>query len=133
MHFSDLFGGEISYFARSEKEWARMRKDIAFLPLDELLAQSEALFCCLNKNTVLLHEAELQSWVIKDTIPTGASSCMGTKNRLSNGYQAVTLFFAIPSGNRAMLTFRASMYRAYELPRRAAPARRSTITLWRRC
>ena len=54
-----FFGAEISYFARSEKEWAR-EKGYRFLPLDELLAQSEALFCCLNKNTVLLHEAEFQ-------------------------------------------------------------------------
>lgn len=26
--------------------------------MNELLAQSEVVFCCLNKNTVLLHEAE---------------------------------------------------------------------------
>ena len=54
-----FFGAEISYFARSEKEWAR-EKGYRFLPLDQLLEQSEAVFCCLNKNTVLLHEAEFR-------------------------------------------------------------------------
>lgn len=49
----------IAYFARSEKEWAR-EKGYRFLPLDQLLEQSEAVFCCLNKNTVLLHEAEFR-------------------------------------------------------------------------
>ena len=54
-----FFGAEIAYFARSEKEWAR-EKGYRFLPLDQLLEQSEAVFCCLNKNTVLLHEAEFR-------------------------------------------------------------------------
>ena len=54
-----FFGAEIAYFARSEKEWAR-EKGYSFLPLDQLLEQSEAVFCCLNKNTVLLHEAEFR-------------------------------------------------------------------------
>ena len=43
--------------ARSEKQEAAA-KGYRFLPLNELLAQSEVVFCCLNKNTVLLHEAE---------------------------------------------------------------------------
>ena len=50
-----FFGAEISYFARSEKEWASA-KGYRFLPLKELLKESEVVFCCLNKNTVLLHE-----------------------------------------------------------------------------
>lgn len=52
-----FFGAEIAYFARSEKEGAA-DKGYRFLPLDELLAGSEVVCCCLNKNTVLLHEAE---------------------------------------------------------------------------
>ncbi|MDH6343031.1 lactate dehydrogenase-like 2-hydroxyacid dehydrogenase [Parabacteroides sp. PFB2-12] len=52
-----FFGADISYFARSEKEEARA-KGYRFLPLQELLAESEVVCCCLNKNTVLLHEAE---------------------------------------------------------------------------
>ena len=52
-----FFGADISYFARSEKEEAR-NKGYRFLPLDELLSQSEVVVTCLNKNTVLLHEEE---------------------------------------------------------------------------
>lgn len=54
-----FFGADVAYFARSEKEEAR-RKGYRFLPLGELLTQSEVVFCCLNKNTVLLHEAEFE-------------------------------------------------------------------------
>lgn len=52
-----FFGADITYFARSEKPTAAA-KGYRFLPLDALLAQSEVVFCCLNKNTILLHEAE---------------------------------------------------------------------------
>lgn len=55
MHF---FGAEVSYFARSEKAWAA-EKGYRFLPLRELLATSDVVFCCLNKNTVLLHDEEI--------------------------------------------------------------------------
>lgn len=55
-----FFGAEISYFARSEKEEAR-DKGYRFLPLAVLLAESEVVCCCLNKNTVLLHGAEFAS------------------------------------------------------------------------
>lgn len=54
-----FFGADIAYFARSEKEVAR-KKGYQFLPLGELLSRSEAIFCCLNKNTVLLHDAEFE-------------------------------------------------------------------------
>ncbi|MBQ8521087.1 MAG: dihydrofolate reductase [Bacteroides sp.] len=53
-----FFGAEITYFARSEKPEA---KGYRFLPLNDLLAGSDVVFCCLNKNTVLLHEEEFQS------------------------------------------------------------------------
>lgn len=52
-----FFGADISYFARSSKPEAEA-KGYRFLPLKELLSQSEVVFCCLNKNTVLLHEEE---------------------------------------------------------------------------
>ena len=55
-----FFGAEVSYFARSEKAWA-MEKGYRFLPLKELLKQSSVVFCCLNKNTVLLHEEEFEA------------------------------------------------------------------------
>lgn len=57
LHF---LGAEIAYFSRSEKSEAR-KKGYRFLPLDELLSESEVIFCCLNKNTVLLHEAEFEA------------------------------------------------------------------------
>lgn len=52
-----FFGAEVAYFARSEKEAAR-RKGYRFMTPDELLGWCDVLFCCLNKNTVLLHEKE---------------------------------------------------------------------------
>lgn len=52
-----FFGAEVAYFARSEKS-AATAKGYRFLPLGELLEWSEIIFCCLNKNTVLLHEEE---------------------------------------------------------------------------
>lgn len=54
-----FFGADIAYFARSEKP-AAAAKGYRFLPLGELLRQSEVVFCCLNKNTVLLREAEFK-------------------------------------------------------------------------
>lgn len=57
LHF---FGAEISYFARSEKEEAKA-KGYRFLPLKQLLSENEVIITCLNKNTILLHEAEFES------------------------------------------------------------------------
>ncbi|NLM01176.1 MAG: dihydrofolate reductase [Treponema sp.] len=54
-----FFGANISYFARSSKPEAKA-KGYAFLPLDELLEKSDVVFCCLNRNVVLLHEAEFE-------------------------------------------------------------------------
>ena len=56
-----FFGASVSYFARSEKDWAK-EKGYVFKPLEEVLTESEVVFCCLNKNTVLLHEAEFQAF-----------------------------------------------------------------------
>ena len=52
-----FFGAEIRYFARSPKDWAT-EKGYVFTPLSELLRWSDVVFCCLNKNTVLLHTEE---------------------------------------------------------------------------
>ena len=54
-----FFGAQICYFARSEKEAAKA-KGYEFLPLRTLLSESDVVFCCLNKNTVLLHEEEFR-------------------------------------------------------------------------
>ncbi len=56
LHF---FGADISYFARSEKDWAE-EKGYHFTPLKKLLAENEIVITCLNKNVVLLHEAEFE-------------------------------------------------------------------------
>ncbi|WP_295938520.1 NAD(P)-dependent oxidoreductase [uncultured Alistipes sp.] len=55
-----FFGADIAYFARSEKAEAKA-KGYRFLHLDELLSSSEVVCCCLNKNTVLLHESEFSA------------------------------------------------------------------------
>lgn len=55
-----FFGASISYFARSEKQWAK-EKGYVFKPLKDVLSESEVVFCCLNKNTVLLHEDEFKA------------------------------------------------------------------------
>ncbi len=52
-----FFGADISYFARSEKQEAK-QKGYRFLPLRQLLKESEVIVTCLNKNTVLLHTEE---------------------------------------------------------------------------
>lgn len=54
MHF---FGADIAYYARSTKP-AATRKGYRYMPLAELMEWSDVVFCCLNKNTVLLHEEE---------------------------------------------------------------------------
>lgn len=56
LHF---FGAEISYFSRGEKEDAKA-KGYRFLPLNNLLSKSEVVFCCLNRNTVLLHKTQFE-------------------------------------------------------------------------
>ena len=121
-----FFGAEISYFARSEKEWAR-EKGYRFLPLDQLLEQSEAVFCCLNKNTSCCTRPNSGSWVIRRYCSTQDCLPPGTRNRSSNGYRAITFVFAIPSAPWAALTFWSiRMYDVYR-PRQAAPAKRSTV------
>lgn len=52
-----FFGADIAYFSRSEKQEAG-EKGYRFLPLGELLSQSEVIITCLNRNTILLHEEE---------------------------------------------------------------------------
>lgn len=54
-----FFGAEIAYFARSEKQ-AAAEKGYRFMPLQDLMEWSDVVFCCLNKNTVLLHEEEFR-------------------------------------------------------------------------
>ena len=58
LHF---FGAEVSYFARSVKP-EREQQGIHYKPLPKLLCDSEVVFTCLNKNTILLHEEEFQAF-----------------------------------------------------------------------
>src|SRR5690554_3797208 len=57
LHF---FGADVSYFARSEKEGAKL-KGYRYLPLDRLLAECEVICCCLNRNTVLIHKEQFEA------------------------------------------------------------------------
>lgn len=54
-----FFGAEITYFARSAKPWAE-EKGYTFAQPGDLLEKSDVVFCCLNRNTVLLHENEFK-------------------------------------------------------------------------
>ena len=56
-----FFGAEISYFSRSEKADAK-EKGYQFLPLKQLLKESEVVITCLNRNTVLMHEEEFEAF-----------------------------------------------------------------------
>ncbi|WP_291861421.1 NAD(P)-dependent oxidoreductase [Marinilabilia sp.] len=56
----NFFGADVSYFSRNEKQDAKA-KGYRFLHLDKLLSENEAVFCCLNKNTVLLHSKEFKA------------------------------------------------------------------------
>lgn len=48
-----FLGADISYYSRTRKPEAE-QSGMVFLPLDELLAESEVVFTCLNKNVLLL-------------------------------------------------------------------------------
>lgn len=52
-------GAEISYYARSAKE-ACEKEGMHFMPLSDLLEQSEVVITCLNKGVILLHEEEFR-------------------------------------------------------------------------
>lgn len=54
-----FMGAEISYYSRSRKPEAE-QAGMIYKPLDQLLAESEVVFTCLNKNVLLLgaHEFE---------------------------------------------------------------------------
>ena len=54
-----FFGAEVSYYSRTRKP-EEEAKGVVYLPLPELLQQQEIICTCLNKNTILLHEAEFQ-------------------------------------------------------------------------
>lgn len=89
LHF---FGAEISYFARSEKRDAKA-KGYRFLPLGELLAEAEIVITCLNRNTVLLHQAQFEqlgnSKMLFNTGLTPAWDSAPFEKWLASGHTAV--------------------------------------------
>lgn len=56
-----FFGAKIEYVARSEKKEAT-KKGYKFVSVNDLVANNDVVICCLNKNTVLLHEKEFESF-----------------------------------------------------------------------
>jgi len=52
-----FLGAEISYYSRSRKNDADLA-GMAYKPLKLLLAKSDVVFCCLNKNVLLLQDEE---------------------------------------------------------------------------
>ena len=55
-----FMGAEISYFSRSRKP-EREASGMTYRPLPELLAYCDAVFCCLNKNVLLLGKEEFKA------------------------------------------------------------------------
>lgn len=62
-----FFGAEVSYFSRTRKP-KQEEKGYKFLDLNNLLSQNEVVFCCLNKNTVLLYDEQFQHFGNKKII-----------------------------------------------------------------
>lgn len=54
-----FFGAEVSYFSRTRKP-EEEAKGYKYLELNELLAENDVIFCCLNRNTVLLYDEQFQ-------------------------------------------------------------------------
>lgn len=54
-----FLGAEISYYSRSRKPEAE-QAGMCYKPLDQLLADSEVVFTCLNKNVLLLGQHEFE-------------------------------------------------------------------------
>lgn len=52
-----FMGAKVSYYSRSRKPQYE-EKGMNYLPLCDLLRQSDVVFTCLNKNVILLHDEE---------------------------------------------------------------------------
>lgn len=78
-----FFGANVSYFARSKKENAN-EKGYEFKELKKLLSNSEVIFCCLNRNTILLYEEEFKALGNKKILfNTGLSPAWDEKSLLN--------------------------------------------------
>ena len=54
-----FMGSDVSYYSRTRKPEAE-EKGIAYQELHPLLKGNDVIFCCLNKNVILLHQEEFQ-------------------------------------------------------------------------
>ena len=55
-----FMGAKVSYFSRTRKpDWEK--NGFSYLPLKELLAGSQVVFTCLNKNVILLEKEEFEA------------------------------------------------------------------------
>lgn len=52
-----FMGASVSYFSRTRKS-EKEAQGMKYLPLDQLLSESEVVFTCLNKNVILLKEEQ---------------------------------------------------------------------------
>jgi len=73
-----FLGAEISYFARAPKADAESA-GMTYKPLNQLLADSEVVFCCLNKNVLLLQKEQFEALgngkvLFNTSIVTGSDS-----------------------------------------------------------
>ncbi len=55
-----FMGARVSYYSRTRKP-EREQAGVQYSPLAQLLADSEVVFLCLNKNVILLHEEEFKA------------------------------------------------------------------------
>ena len=55
-----FMGAEVSYYSRSRKTDAELA-GMAYKPLPALLSMSDVVFCCLNKNVLLLQQPEFEA------------------------------------------------------------------------
>jgi len=53
-----FFGANIHYFSRTRKPELESANSYTYLPLDDLLAKTDILITCLNKNVVLMGRRE---------------------------------------------------------------------------
>ena len=87
-----FFGAEISYHARSEKPEAKA-KGYRFVSLKDLMSQNDVVCCCLNKNTVLLHESEFEDFGNKKILFNTGLSPAWTEKAFEAWLQADNLCF----------------------------------------
>lgn len=64
-----MMGARVAYYSRTRKP-EREAEGMEYLPLNDLLARSQVVITCLNKNVILLHEEQFQ--------------CLGNKKILMN-------------------------------------------------